>query len=439
MRTPTDVIKFDRENFQVELRKSKRNSQHKERRKILAEINNRYQCTEEEVLQAYLVYLCESFNTIYSSEIPLAIPDSPNFSENLKSIFPVIISCLDKCDISLMNCLTFLTFTTHSSKYIDILYDFKVHKALLNTLDECINNAYSHVLGILNNMCCDSSKVAEELIERGFLTQLSSIVYNDDTILEISATVLCNVYYSCKDGSQFIKDLVCKICRKAITAKGVIEPCLWVIEGLTEEINNQDKYDDFIPYILEALKNNNTLDISLKIVQNISSQQSSLSSSLLKAGLLDILMTIIERSALHKTRILFILSNVVAGDKLDVSIFLCHRIKNEVVSSMSDEALKIKIECSFILRNLLFTASEIQKISVISSEIFKKIEHVLEIDIDIDKNYLEFILEAIKTQELHKEAIELCECTGCYDKIYHLSQSSSLIIRELANEIINYF
>jgi hypothetical protein len=445
MRIPKQIYNLKREYYAIELRKSRRSVIHIQKRKINGGSILKVPVAAELHLNAQLQKLYESFkqNPVgnVTELLSLSTKESQNFLENIKIVLPYVAAYLDSDDMCLIqHCLYFLNCISASSLYTDSLVENKLHLKLLDVLELGLDDTNECVLGTISNICMDSTSASSELINDGVLDILYSIAFHaEDKILEYTAQALYNIINRTYESlTKNLKETVLKICQICINFDEALSYCLWAINIITSA-EVQETVSGFIPHLFNALNSSQNLYISVQIIQNISCQYNTLNLTLLRSGLLDSLYAVYIAHEKARKSVFFILSNVVAGGKLEISFFLCHKIRNLVLEKVSSPDLSIKTECSYILKNLIQLADDLQKINIINQEIFETIGAVIGNTIIIDKNYLEFILIAFESEVLADKVFEYYQNSNCHSKITDLTLSKSYEIRFLSEKVLKSF
>lgn len=444
MRTSKEMLKSTRENYVVELRKNKRNSLYLEKRKIPGgNISEKY-CVDEEALMANLADLHEWVQTnlseIQRKGLKLSQGNRKDFRGNLELTLPCLLEFLDSEDRELISsCLSFFMMVSFTDEYMDLLVKFNLHGVLLNALDKCIDDYDPFILHVLINMSADDPCVSEKLIECGFLNQLYSIVRNNKSAFETASHALVNTFCFIENHDKINLDLATKICKLVITNRSTLKNCLFALIKLIKEANDHTTLICFIPYIIDALKSQECLQIALVLIKQISSQDSILNQLLLKAEILNSFLEVLKSNPQEKADIFFILSNIIVGDALDISIFLSHEIKKIVHQGITDPNEKIRIECSYIYKNVLFQATALQKSCIFTKDFFLQLVHILGSHIITDNNYLECVISGLQTPEIHDKIYDLYQSSGVHEKLTSFSLNCPFETRVLANSILKDF
>ena len=442
MQIPKEILKYKRETFAVELRRSKRNILQYEKRKSFGGSNLEFNdSTLKKCINDIIQSLKENAPKSILNLQLLPEPSVLSFREHLKELLPSLLNYLNSKNLWLIqNVLRFINYLSLSDKYTDIFCSFRVHLELLEVLDFHEDSLYGIIIHILNNMIIDYPLIVDEIIDWGFLNQLHSIVINDKEVITICTHVLCGILNSKSEKiNKFWKQKILKICKVCVVNKESIQYCLRILNFLTCNQDVINEIQEFIPLLFDCLKDIQTVNSSLVILQNLTGELQSCQRLLIDEKIYDHLFDVLSTWKCYKPKVFFIISNMFDEDTIEISHFLCHKIKDVVWNSIEDDILEVRIESSYVLRNIIYKATNVQKLYIITLELFRKIENLLNVNDVLDRNYLDFIIFALDLNIIEDNILKIYDESGIHEKVIKLAYAKPFEIRDLAENAIKKY
>lgn len=346
-----------------------------------------------------------------------------------------ISSILDCLSYSIINkelylepvLLEFFTKLSEKEEWCKLMVD----KRILEILGDFIGfgKKDEEILKIVTEVCEKYPQAAEILVESGLFEQIEIVFEDDERLAEISSYALYKVLlFSCKNLPFATLSVAAGLCKRLLQypkTKYWVYHCIYIISQIREGEN----LTTFIfQELLQDLKNKKKLRLLLRIVINLTTGSDDLIKELIRLDLLTILHNFLTTPECQIQKyVLQILANIAGSDTWIITSFICHNIFKKFIEFIDSFNYDLRLEASYILKNLGIQSSNIIFSCIAKKELFCAVSKVLGTNQEVDKNLLYFFNNLLCCDNYYPGIRDLFIESGCKGKIERICFKGGLI------------
>jgi hypothetical protein len=367
----------------------------------------------------------------YSSECLKYLTDFNIFFYVVKLLSPVSpAGILEKAAWIISDYLA----TDESKKIVDI----NLACSLITCLTPGDSYINQHLLWALGNLA------AEEDFQRSLIEKTGIIESLPPYIEGFSKTIAWLLSNLTKGVEHMKKDQFQSICNYVKQLENQTDS--EIRSEVTETLANLSSVDDIelvqlivdeglVQRVVQDMHSENfsLRTAGLKFLGNICAVSHEHTQLVLNLNTLDLLNHSSFLSSSLSSDVMWILSNISAGTKSQITKLITHKIFESLIMSIAHYDMKTKTQAVIALKNLL-KAEESSKEFLLKLDVFNVISVALR---ETDAEYCRVLLEVCHVLFGEKECLKLIEETGCIYSLDSLSMHKNKVISESAEEIIN--